>query len=330
MQTPFRIGSIVVDPPLILAPMAGITDQYFRRILKRIGGVGVVSMEFISSEALTRGSERTRSMMHFHEEERPLAIQIYGSDAARMSEAAAFVQELGADLVDINMGCPANKILKGCAGAALMGDLEQAEGIIRACRDRVRIPLTVKFRLGLDDQRLNYLELGRACEANGVDAVSLHARTARQMFSGEADWQRIRRLKETLSIPVNGNGDILTSEDAMCMWESTGCDGVMIGRGAMQNPWLFRQTAARLRGEEVAPVTLEERRSMILGHFRLLRDQEEERFALHKIRTFTGWYTHGLPNGKHLRQKISSLPTVDAFLNEVEAFFESSRSTVAA
>jgi len=330
MQKAFRIGSVPVDPPLILAPMAGITDQYFRRILKRIGGVGVVSMEFISSEALTRGSERTRSMMHFHEEERPLAIQIYGSDAARMSDAAAFVAELGADIVDINMGCPANKILKGCAGAALMGDLKLAERIIRACRDRVRIPLTVKFRLGLDDQRSNYLDLGRACEANGVDSVALHARTARQMFSGKADWARIRRLKETLAIPVSGNGDILSPDDALAMWRETLCDGVMIGRGAMQNPWIFRETAARLRGEEVRPVAWEDRREMILGHFRMLRDQEEERFALHKIRTFTGWYTHGLPNGKHLRQRISSLPTVDAFLDEVERFFRSFQSTAAA
>jgi len=287
-------------------------------------------MEFISSEALTRGSERTRAMMHFHEEERPLAIQIYGSDASRMSDAASFVQELGADIVDINMGCPANKILKGCAGAALMGDLKLAEGIIRACRDRLRIPLTVKFRLGLDEARSNYLDLGRACEANGANAVALHARTARQMFNGLADWSRIRSLKETLSIPVSGNGDILNPDDALAMWRDTGCDGVMIGRGAMHNPWIFRQTAARLKGQEAPPVTLEDRREMILGHFRMLRAQEEERFALHKIRTFTGWYTHGLPNGRHLRQKISSLPTVDAFLEEVESFFDSYPSTVAA
>ncbi|HEV8374956.1 MAG TPA: tRNA dihydrouridine synthase DusB [Candidatus Polarisedimenticolia bacterium] len=330
MSQPFRIGDTLLDPPLILAPMAGITDQYFRRILKRIGGLGLVSMEFISSEALTRGSERTRGMMHFHEEERPLAIQIYGSDASRMSDAASFVQELGADIVDINMGCPANKILKGCAGAALMGDLKLAEGIIRACRDRLRIPLTVKFRLGLDEARSNYLDLGRACEANGANAVALHARTARQMFNGLADWGRIRSLKETLSIPVSGNGDILNPDDALAMWRDTGCDGVMIGRGAMHNPWIFRQTAARLKGREAPPVTLEDRREMILGHFRMLRTQEEERFALHKIRTFTGWYTHGLPNGRYLRQKISSLPTVDAFLEEVESFFDSYPSTVAA
>jgi nifR3 family TIM-barrel protein len=330
MSRAFCIGGVAVNPPLILAPMAGITDQYFRRILKRIGGVGVVSMEFISSEALTRGSERTRSMMHYHPEERPLAIQIYGSDAARMSEAAAYVEDLGADIVDINMGCPANKILKGCSGAALMGDLDLAERIIQACRERVRIPLTVKFRLGLDDQRSNYLELGRVCEGSGANAVALHARTARQMFTGKADWLRIRKLKESISIPVSGNGDILTPEDALAMWQETGCDGVMIGRGAMQNPWIFRQTAARLRGEAPAPVTLADRRDMILGHFRLLRDHEEERFALHKIRTFTGWYTHGLPNGRQLRSKISALPTVDAFLEAVETFFDSFQDATAA
>jgi tRNA-dihydrouridine synthase B len=325
-----RIGSVDVDPPLILAPMAGITDQYFRRILKRIGGVGLVSMEFISSEGLTRGSARTQSLMRFHPEERPLAIQIYGSDPSRMSDAAAVVEELGADIVDVNMGCPANKILKGCSGAALMGDLGTAGRILRACRDRVKIPLTVKFRLGLDGPRSNYLELGRLCQDSGVDAVALHARTARQMFTGRADWGTIRRLKESLSIPVSGNGDILAPGDAPAMLRETGCDGVMIGRAAVQNPWIFRQTAALLRGEEVPPVTLEERREMILGHFRLLRDQEEERFALHKIRTFTGWYTHGLPNGRRLRQKISSLPTVDSFIGEVEAFFDASRSSAAA
>jgi nifR3 family TIM-barrel protein len=319
-----------VHPPLILAPMAGITDQYFRRILKRIGGVGVVSMEFISSEALTRGSERTRSMLRFHPEERPLAIQIYGSDAARMADAAAEVEALGADIVDINMGCPANKILKGCAGAALMGDLGLAGRILRACRDRVRIPLTVKFRLGLDDQRANYLDLGRLCQDSGADAVALHARTARQMFTGRADWDRIRRLKETLAIPVSGNGDIASPGDAISMLRETGCDGVMIGRAAMQNPWIFRQTAAALAGEEPGPVTLLDRREMMLGHFRLLRDREEEKFALHKIRTFTGWYTHGLPNGRHLRQKISSLTTVGEFLGEIEAFFDSLETATAA
>ncbi len=316
-----RIGSVQLEQPLILAPMAGITDQYFRLILKRIGGVGLVTMEFISSEALTRGSSRTRQMMQFAEEERPLAIQIYGSDPDRMAEAGAFVEALGADVVDINMGCPANKVLKGCAGAALMGDLDLSRDIVRAVRRRVSIPLTVKFRVGLDDARKNYLELGRICEGEGVDAVALHGRTARQMFSGRADWDRIRGLKEALSIPVSGNGDVETPADALELWQRTGCDGVMIGRAAVKNPWIFRQIAAARDGGVMIEPSLEERRDLILCHFSMLREREEERVALHKIRTFTGWYTHGLPDGRALRQKINSLQSVSQFIDEVEGFF---------
>lgn len=260
-------------------------------------------------------------MMQFAEEERPLAIQIYGSDKDRMADAAEFVQSLGADIVDINMGCPANKILKGCAGAALMGDLKIAQEIISTARRRVRIPVTVKFRIGLDDQRDNYLELGRICEGEGVSAVALHARTARQMFSGHADWSRIRRLKESLSIPVSGNGDIEAPEDALRLWSETGCDGVMIGRAAVKNPWIFRQIAAVRAGQPVAEPTIEERRGLMLYHFGLLREREEEGYALHKIRTFTGWYTHGLPNGRILRQKINNLTSVSQFINAIEEFF---------
>src|SRR5260221_2668018 len=321
-----RIGNISLEQPLILAPMAGITDQYFRLILKRIGGVGMVTMEFISSEALTRGSEKTRQMMQFSEEERPLAIQIYGSHPGRMADAAEFVQALGADVVDINMGCPANKVLKGCAGAALMGDPDLARDIVRACRARVTIPLTVKFRVGLDHARANYLELGTICEGEGADAVALHGRTARQMFSGKADREPVRRLKEKLRIPVSGNGDIETPADAMELWRATGCDGVMIGRAAIKNPWLFRQIAAVRSAAVPVEPSLAERRDLILYHFELLRDREEERHALHKIRTFTGWYTHGLPNGRILRQKINALETVPQVLDSIEDFFRVARA----
>ncbi len=316
-----RIGPIELEQPLILAPMAGITDRYFRLILKRIGGVGLVTMEFISSEALTRGNRRTRDMMHFSEEERPLAIQIYGSKPDRMADAAALVQDLGADVVDINMGCPANKVLKGCAGAALMADLDLAADIIVAVRRRVSLPVTVKFRLGLDDRRENYLELGRICQAEGMAAVAMHARTARQMFSGQAEWARIRRLKEALTIPVSGNGDVETPGDAVRLWEGTGCDGVMIGRGAIKNPWIFRQIADLRAGRTAGVPGLQERRDLILYHFSLLREREDERFALHKIRTFTGWYTHGLPNGRSLRQRINSLTSVSQFIDAIEEFF---------
>lgn len=319
---PVQLGPIRVDPPLWLAPMAGVTDRDFRLIVRRIGGVGVVSMEFISSRAIVSGNKHTRALMEFSQEERPLAIQIYGSDAVAMREAALVVQELGADICDINMGCPANKVLKGCAGAALMGDPKLAERIIKACRDVLTIPLTVKFRLGLDDSRRNYIELGRICEANGVQAVAMHARTARQMFTGEADWSHLARLKEALSIPVIGNGDVRQPEDAVRLLAATGCDGVMVGRGATLNPWIFRQIAARISGGAYSEPTLADRRDLILGHFRLVAERESSRWAMHKLRKFTGWYTHGLPNGRRLRQEINQIPDVASFLVAVEAFFE--------
>ena len=318
---PVQIGPVRVDPPLWLAPMAGVTDRDFRLIVRRIGGVGVVTMEFISSRAIVSGNEKTRELMHFSPEERPLSIQIYGSDAVTMREAALVVEELGADICDINMGCPANKVLKGCAGAALMGDLKLAERVIRTVRDAISIPLTVKFRLGLDEGRRNYLDLGRICEANGVQAVAMHARTARQMFSGEADWSHLARLKEALSIPVIGNGDVREPEDAVRMLAATGCDGVMVGRGATINPWLFRQIAARISGGTFTEPTVADRRDMILGHFRMVAEREPSRYAMHKLRKFTGWYTHGLPSGRRLRQEINQIPDVETFLTAVETFF---------
>jgi nifR3 family TIM-barrel protein len=180
----------------------------------------------------------------------------------------------------------------------------------------------VKFRAGLSEDRLNYLELGRMCEANGVQAVTLHPRTAKQFYSGRADWDRIARLKEALSIPVVGNGDVLTPEDAVRMLRETGCDAVMIGRGSMMNPWIFRQTASLLAGGPVAQPTLAERRELIVSHFRRLRDEEEGKAALHKMRTFTGWYTHGLRHGKALRQKIQQLQRVEDFFEEFDRFFD--------
>ena len=317
-----ELGSVAVEPPLILAPMAGVTDRDFRLIVRRIGGVGLVSMEFISSKAIVAGHQKTRDLMSFSEEERPLAIQIYGSDVETMAAAARAVEALGADVCDINMGCPANKVLKGCAGAALMLDLKLAERMIAAVRRELTIPLTVKFRLGLDASRCNFIELGKICEANGVAAVAMHARTAKQMFRGQADWLQISRLKEALTIPVIGNGDVAEPADALRMIRRTGCDGVMIGRAATKNPWIFQQVAARMSGRTLPEPTLEDRRTLILGHFQLLADREPSKHALHKLRKFTGWYTHGLPRGRQLRQKINHLPDVESFLEAVHLFFD--------
>jgi len=324
-----RYGPIRIDPPTVLAPMAGITDRQFRLVLRRMGGVGLVTMEFISSEALVRKNKRTRALMRYAEEERPISIQIYGRDPEHMAEAARVVQSIGADICDINMGCPANKILKGCSGCALMGDLDLAREIVRAVRSAVTIPLSVKFRLGLDDDRRNYLELGRICQGEGVDLVAMHARTAKQMFGGQADWSEIARLKETLSIPVVGNGDIVVAADAIRMLKETGCDGVMVGRASMKNPWIYRQIAALLKGEAPFEPTIEDRHGVIRDHFDMVTTQEEPEFAMHKLRTFTGWYTHGLADGKRLRTQISVPETPEAFLTVVESFFAAATEAAA-
>ena len=320
-----RFGTLTVDPPLVLAPMAGITDHLYRLMLRRIGGVGLVTMEFISSEAITRGNARQLAKLYFSDEERPLSIQIYGSDPDRMAAAAEIVEELRPDVCDINMGCPANKVLKGCAGAALMGDLPLARRIVREVRSRLSIPLTVKFRLGLDDSRRNFLDLGRMCEDEGAAAVAMHARTARQMYTGRADRSEIAQLKRHVSIPVIGNGDVERAEDVLQMMSETGCDGVMVGRATMKNPWIFRQAADLLAGETPREATADERRDLMLWHFtEIERTARDPREALHKLRTMTGWYTHGLTNGRALRVRISGLSTPAEFREAVQEFFETS------
>lgn len=319
---PLALGPVTADPPLFLAPMAGVTDRDFRLIVRRIGGVGVVSMEFLHSRLLVEEHARTWSMTHFVEEERPIAIQVYGSDAATIADAARIVEDLGADLVDVNMGCPANKVLKGCAGAALMGDLDVARDVVASVCRAVSIPVTVKFRLGLDDARRNHLELGRICEGEGAAAVTLHGRTAAQRYRGEADWEEIGRLVDALSIPVIGNGDVASADDALEMFRTTGCAGVMVARAATRNPWIFRQIAARMSGGRVPEPTLDDRRRLILEHFRTVIRREEEKRALHKLRSFTNRYSRGLPEGRRLRRRISELGEPAAFVDAMERHFE--------
>jgi len=316
-----QIGSAVVDPPLILAPMAGITDRDFRLLIRRLGGCGLVSMEFISSEGLTRQRASTLKMLHFVEEERPIAIQIYGSDPERMAEAARFVEAMGADVCDINMGCPANKVLKGCAGAALTADLPLAARIVRSVRAAIQIPLTVKFRLGMTDDAKTYVELGAICQEEGADAVTLHPRTARQQFGGRSDWSAIAHLKRALHIPVVGNGDVTSPELAVALLRETGCDAAMIGRAALTNPWIFRQTSALLAGGARVEAGIAERRALMKSHFDEVVRREDERTALHKLRKFTGWYTHGLPDGRSLRRRLSEVASAQELLGAVDEYF---------
>jgi tRNA-dihydrouridine synthase B len=316
-----RIGLLAVDPPLILAPLAGITDSDFRVLIRRVGGCGLVTMEFLSSEGLTRQNPRSLAMLRFSPEERPLAVQIYGADPDRMAEAARAAQAAGADLVDINMGCPARKILSGHAGAALAADIELAGRVVAAVRAAISVPLTVKLRLGLREDSLNYIELCRRCQGEGVQAVTLHPRTARQQYSGNAEWSHIARLREHLAIPVIGNGDVRTPEDASRMLAETGCDGVMIGRAALTNPWIFSQTVALLDGAISPPVSLVQRRDLIRAHFSEVVQRDDERAALHTLRKFVGWYSHGLPEGRLLRRQLSELASAGEVLGAVESYF---------
>ncbi|MCU0230677.1 MAG: tRNA-dihydrouridine synthase [Acidobacteria bacterium] len=324
MSPPLRIGRLAIDPPLVLAPMAGLCDRHFRLLIRRIGGVGLVSMEFISSEEVTRGHRGALKKLRFSDEERPLAIQIYGKDPGRMAECAARVEDLAPEVCDINMGCPANKVLNGCAGANLMADLKHAAAIITACRARLTIPLTVKFRIGTGrgPDPANYLELGRICQDLGVDAITLHGRTAKQMYTGRADWDAIARLKRSVTIPVIGNGDVTTPDEALELFRQTGCDAVMIGRGVLTDPWLFRKTAAALSGRPVPETTLTARREAIVTHYRWIIDEEERGPAMQKLRTFTGRYTHGIPGGRRLRRQIASVPAPEAFLELIEGHFD--------
>ncbi|GAB4373765.1 MAG: tRNA dihydrouridine synthase DusB [Acidobacteriota bacterium] len=317
---PLRIGGVTIDPPLLLAPMAGVTDHHFRLIVRRIGGVGLVSMEFLPAAAMVRGIEPVLRKLHFTDEERPLAIQIYGRDPEEMRRSAAIVERLRPDVCDINMGCPANKILKNCAGAALMGDLRRAARMIALCRRELTIPLTVKFRLGTGrtGEPLNYLELGRICEDLGVDAVTMHARTAKQMYRGRAAWEHLARLKQALRIPVIGNGDVRTPDDALRMFAETGVDGVMIGRAVLTDPFVFRRIAAALAGRHAPEPTPAERLELIRTHFRWILRDEPPRLALHKLRSFLGRYTHGLPEGRALRRRISELDAPEQFLPALE------------
>lgn len=330
MRGAMRLRHLTIDPPTVLAPMAGITDRDFRLILRRIGGVGLVTMEFVNANDVVADSRVARQTLVFSEEERPLSIQIYGGDPDTMAEAAARVEALGADACDINMGCPANKILKGCRGVALMGDLPTVRRIVAAARARLTIPLTVKFRLGLDDSRHSFLELARICEGEGADAVALHARTAADKFGGQARWSEIARLKETVGIPVVGNGDVASSADALAMLSETGCDAVMVGRGATRNPWIFAEIAAALGGKERPTATIDQRRRLVLDHFATVVSREEPLRALHTLKTFTSWYSHGFPEGAVLRRRLSELTCCEDVVRAVDEHLTAARLELAA
>ncbi|HEX8089971.1 MAG TPA: tRNA dihydrouridine synthase DusB [Blastocatellia bacterium] len=316
-----NIGNVRITPNLVLAPMAGVTDSSFRRLIKELSGVGLIVTEFISVEGITRGNMRTHRMMKFLPEERPLSIQIFGYDDDRMVAAAEIIQEVGADIVDINCGCPAKKVVKGGGGSSLLRDLPQLEKILRRVRRAVSIPLTMKIRTGWDDSSINAIEVARLIEDCGGNMVAIHGRTRMQGYSGRANWDVIAAVKRAVAIPVIGCGDIITASQAIDRLKETGVDAVMIGRGAVANPWIFRQTAELMRGETVYEPPLEEKQRVLHRYYDLLRDEMHERALAGKLKQMCGYFTHGLAGGARLRERVFHSQSVSEIYHHIDEYF---------
>lgn len=299
-----KIGDVSLQGKFLLAPMSGVTNSIFRRIVRKYGAALVFS-EAISAEGLVRGNFRTLRMLRFREEERPIGIQLLGSDPQVMAQAAQIVSRFNPDFIDLNFGCPARKVTRKGAGASLLRDINLSRRIIEAVVRATPIPVTLKMRIGWDSRSMVALQLAKLAEDCGIRGVIIHGRTASQKFSGEASLEMIGRVKEEVSIPVIGNGDVNSPERAQKMILTTGCDGVMIGRGALGNPWVFLQAQAYLRGEEPPqPPSLKEKIKLCLAHYRMALEEMGEFKAVREMRKHIAWYTKGLPQGSTLRKEI--------------------------
>jgi nifR3 family TIM-barrel protein len=309
-----RLGTLDVDPPVVLAPMAGITNAPFRRLCREYGA-GLYVSEMIGARGLVEGDEKTRDLARFSPDENPRSVQLYGTDPGSLGEAVAYLVEVErVDHIDMNFGCPMGKVTRHGGGAALPWKRDLYRSIVRAAVSNAgSIPVTVKFRKGIDDEHLTYLETGLIAEDEGAAGVAIHARTARQLYSGQADWDAIARLKETVTtIPVLGNGDIWTADDAVAMMTGTGCDGVVIGRGCLGRPWLFRDLTAALAGQPRPPApTSGEVARIMIRHAGLLADHFGERVGISLFRKHPSWYLKGFPAGPRMRDALARVDSVD-------------------
>jgi nifR3 family TIM-barrel protein len=319
---PFKIRNIEITPPLILSPMAGVTDYTFRRLIKRRGGVGLVVSEFISVEGLTRHNPKSKRQMRFDESERPFAVQIFGGQPERMRMGAEMAEEEGADILDVNCGCPAPKVVKHGGGSALLRDMPRMKIILKEIKKAIKIPLTLKMRVGFSDSTINCTEVAKMAEACGVEHIQVHGRTREQGYKGMANWDLIRAVKESVSVPVSGNGDITTIEYGMQRWKESGCDGILIGRGAMQNPWIFRQFADALAGREPYQPDLAEKKSVLLEFFEMMREEMPEIVALGKMKQLAGQFTKGLVGGAQFRQTLYHSHSAQEILDNITIYFE--------
>ena len=317
-----NIGNIELSAPLALAPMAGITDLPFRLICRRLG-CGMTVSEMVSAKGLLYKNVKTTEMLRIDDGERPTAIQLFGSVPAELAEAARMVEASGADMIDFNMGCPVPKIVNNGEGSALMKNPQLAHDILAAMVKAVKIPVTVKFRAGWDDANRNAVEIARAVEAAGVSAVAVHGRTRQQFYEGKADWSIIADVKQAVKVPVFGNGDIFTVADGLRMLEQTGCDGLMIGRGADGNPWLFTALAAALRGEPLPqPPSLKERLAQAAEHLEMLIDYKNEVVAVKEMRRHISAYLKGMPHAAEFRGRFHKVDTQEQFMELLAEYSE--------
>ena len=341
-----KLGSVEIAPSFALAPMAGMTDTAFRRLVKRRGGCGLVVTEMVSSEGLVRGIDRTLEYAEYTEEERPVSIQIFGGDPEKMAAAAQIVEGMGADIVDVNMGCPVAKIAKHNAGCSLMREPEHAAAVVQAMTRAVRIPVTVKMRAGWNEQEINAPDLAKRIEDAGASGLAVHGRTAAQSYSGFSDWDLIARVASGVSIPVFGSGDCIEPSHLVEKLQQ-GASGVLVGRGALRNPWIFEQAADLLAGRPPREITLEERGRFLLEYIELLQNERlheaegfrhvapgasgpaevkgpargHDRWVINKLRALNSWYTKGIENGSHLRVAVNAADSIAQLKAVVEDFF---------
>ena len=317
-----KIGSVTLSPATVLAPMAGVTDTVFRRFIRNLGGCGLIMTEFTSADGVLRAKDKkAQRYLHFYEDEHPISAQLFGSSPPVIADAARMVEDLGFDLIDLNLGCPAKKVVNCNGGSGLLRDLPGIRRIFEAVRAAVKIPFTVKFRAGWNEQEIICVELAKMAEDCGLCAVALHARTREQGYSGQARWDWIGAVKQAVEIPVIGNGDIRMPEDACAMVTQTDCDAVMIGRTAASNPWIFRQIAQYAKSGGYGEPTDADRYEMIRTYFQMLIE-EEMPGAAGKMKQFASWFTHGVPGGAALRKAIYEAKTEREILGHVEEFFE--------
>lgn len=306
-----KIGNVNLANPYILAPMAGVTDLPFRLLCKE-QGAGLLCMEMISAKALQYKNKNTKALLAIHPEEYPVSLQLFGSDPKIMSEMAKMIEELPFQILDINMGCPVPKVVRNGEGSALMKNPKLVHEIVSAVSKAIEKPVTVKIRKGFDDDHINAVEMAKIAEANGAAAVAVHGRTREQYYSGKADWEIIAKVKDTVSIPVIGNGDIFTPEDAKNMMEQTNCDGVMIGRGAQGNPWIFHQIKTYLEtGMVPEKPPFSEVCRMILRHAKMQIEWKGEKRGMREMRSHAAWYTAGYPHSASLRRAMNTVETYE-------------------